>query len=357
MADKKLIALLVALILFVVIVIGQSLLAEGLANSVVKVKQNETANKVTKNKNIRDSEIYTVTVIPSTSKALHESGKVKPTEHYYKGGDKKSNQIDCGRATSFSDLVACESLNTQNSVDSSTAGIWKWTIISSMFSFFAFCAAIASVRLLWDSNSETKQSNVLQLQPWLNVARPEIVETDFKHIQLMTGEDDSFCFGIKFSITNVGKTPVTSICFDFTELKILIKTGRKHTFLEGDCSSHLKTLPINPTKEPEQFIIYTQFTGGELVEAGWFTEVEQFFSGDHSIDDIFFIINADIRFKDKFTITGKHRCINVIAKNKLRRSKSGKTNKTLRVGVERSDADCGRFDILDEEGGHDCRSD
>lgn len=353
MAEKKLIAFLVASLLFVVIAIGQSLLAEGVPNSVVSVKENETSNRVTENNNNRSPVEYTVTVSPSANEARNEAGKADSAENYYKDGDKEANQIDCGKATSFSDLVACESLNTQNSVDISTVGIWNWTIVSSIFSICAFGAAAFSVYFLWGSNSEAKQSNILQLQPWLNIARPEIVKTDFKHIQFMTGEEHSFCFGIKFSITNVGKTPVTSICFDFTELKILIKTGRKYTFLESDCSSHLKILPINPTKEPEQFIIYTQFTGGEFVEAGWFTEVEQFLSSDHSIDDIFFIINADIRFKDKFTTKGKHRCINVIAKNKLRGPKSEKPNKILRVGVERSDDDCGRFDIPDEESGYD----
>ena len=344
MADKKIIGFLAASIAFAVIVIGHSLLTEGITTRVIDVEQNNIENGNAK----KNDNIDPVTFTATMPEVVNEAGKAKPAEQYYKGSD---NQIDCRQAPTFGDLVACESLKAQSSVDDSTVGIWGWTIVSSVFSIFAFCAAIASVRLLWNSNSETKKSNILQLQPWLNVARPEIVETDFKHIQFMTGEEGSFCFGIKFSITNAGKTPVTSICFDFINLTILIKTGRKHTFLKGDCSPQLRILSINPSKEPEDFIIYVQFTG-EIVEAGWFTEVEKFLSGDHSIDDIFFIINTDIRFKDKFTPLGEHRCINVLAKNKIVRLRSGMPNKILRVGIERPDVDLGRFDIADEESWH-----
>ena len=345
-------------------------------------KSNENTNRHSRCKDDRND--HSCRVKPPIISSIAESIDSNPvTSHKKTNGrpekpaNSPANSLNWVEIESF--RVAEENILIQKSMDGYAR---RMVDISSVSLFFVLLSILASFWGIWllkktldatntaidkaahanviaqESIDETKQSNILQLQPWLNVARPEIVETDFKHIQFMTGEEGSFCFGIKFSITNVGKTPVTSICFDFTELTILIKTGRKHTFLKGDCSPHLKILSINPTKEPEDFIIYVQFTGGEVVEAGWFTEVEQFLSGDHSINDIFFIINADIRFKDKFTDKGEHRCINVLAKNKIVRPKSaGKANKILRIGVERPDVDRGRFDILDKEDGHDEQSD
>lgn len=298
MVGKKLIAFLVASLLFAVIVVGQILLAQDVTTRIVYVKQNETKNRETTKSNDRNPVEFTVTVSPSANEVGNEDGKANSAEHYYKDGNKKSNQIDCGKATSFSDLIACESLKTQNSVDHSTVGIRDWTIVSAVFSFFAFGAAAFSVYFLWRSNGETKKSNILQLQPWVVIKKPKVtLRPDIKL------RDEYANLIVEFKIINEGKTPITAAHIDLYMVNATaisvgpFDMGESLITLEGGLVSDTTFQPINQGKSGKiKIIVPCKRTGGDE------NAVSFLYAGQ-----LFYDIRASVKIRDSFTRKGRCR--------------------------------------------------
>lgn len=210
-------------VIFVLMAFPQLALSKGITNHVVSVEQSDSTNEKSKENNKKNSQSYAVTVESIGYDIGNSVGNAETNKQYYEDG---SNKVDCNKAATFSDLVACKSLDTQNSIDKSTVGIWDWTVASAIFAAFAFIAGTVSVLLLWWANkisgktfNETRKANILSLQPYF-----KIVFDYERHNHLFHAHEGKITEVLSFDVINIGNSPakdVSAITINNAEVNIL----------------------------------------------------------------------------------------------------------------------------------------
>lgn len=166
------------------------------ATHIVNVKESSEAEQRATNKNKKQTKSYAVSVKSIGNEIIDSSSNVKAADKYYQGG---GNKIDCGKAKTFSDLVACESLNTQNSVDESTVSIKNWTIFSGLFALLAFVVGAFSIYLLWKANRIARKSLEVSNRAYLDLGE-----------SILAVEKDPIV-KVSIPIKNYGATPAMEV--------------------------------------------------------------------------------------------------------------------------------------------------
>lgn len=287
--------------IFIAVIYSQNLLAEGETSNIVSVKQNEIANAEDERNKNNDPVVYTVTVSPLANEIINKKSNANLYKDYTERDGKESNKINCGESPSFGDLIACEGLKTQNSVDSSTENIFLATLVTAITSFLALIAAIFSVFFVWKSLIETRQANIFQLQPWLTIGRPTVSRHTSRIPRSEFGEAS---FRIEIPVTNEGKTPVKAMRIDVSYIEVQMEnTKGDKLLLREHAVTKDRTMPLNPTVKSVQIITCSC---NRVIGA------KQAPINDFIGDDVHISINigADVRFTDISTPKGRLKRIN-----------------------------------------------
>ena len=191
---------------------------ESEANQIINIEQSDNGNQKTRAEDNRNIHSHTMSV-----ESIRDSiGNAEPNNQYYKDG---GNKIDCDKATTFSDLVACKSLDAQNSIDGSTVGIFIATVASAIFAALAFVAGILSVSLLWKSNKIAVKSSRMSSMAVCDifVSAPVVFSND--------GIDETNVM-FNYEIINSGSSPAIDVSINFKVIGI--DEAREKTFPSRD---------------------------------------------------------------------------------------------------------------------------
>ena len=181
-----------------------------------------------------------------------------------------------------------------------------------------------------DANNIASNANTLQLQPWLQIGEPKVsYKTGFSHDHPIK----SGLFSIEVPITNKGNTPVNWFVIDISTVTVT-------THISGYGKANFTTGKSDPIG---QFIHIN--AGGEHSSST--PSIMSFSSDDIRLPDgeCWFDLELQVRFKDAFTDSNSHRCLDVKSTRKYDLSKD-RTIVSMNVGPETSCNDEGRFGLI-----------
>ena len=193
--------------------------------------------------------------------------------------------------------------------------------------------ALDSSAIASNALNETQRSNTLQLQPWLQIGEPKVsLEVGFPPDHPLK----STLFSIEVPITNKGNTPVNWFAIDISTVmvKIHIPGYGKAIFTTGKSESIGQFVHINGGRE------HTSTSPIVMIFSPANSEDIQLPDGECQFD-----LEFQVRFKDVFTDTNGHICLNVKSTRKYDWSNK-ETIVRMNFGPETSCNDEGRFGLI-----------
>ena len=236
--------------------------------------------------------------------------------------------------------TAKEDLLTQQSMDDAATKMVVISIVSLVINIIGIIliwknlvATKSAIAKAGEANTIASNANTLQLQPWLQIGEPKVsYMTGFSHDHPIK----TALFRIEVPITNKGNTPVNWFAVDISTVTVTthISGYGKATFTTGESESTGQFVHIN--------------AGGEHSSSN---PIVMSLSSANSEDiqlpdgECWFDLKFQVRFKDVFTDSNSHRCLDVKSIRKYDWS-NDKTIVRMNVGPETSCNDEGRFGLI-----------